>query len=28
MNYMEFQTPEFNNYEAELHKIVAERRAK
>lgn len=27
MNYMEFQTPEFNNYEAELHKIVAERRA-
>ena len=28
MNYMEFQTPEFNNYEAELHKIVEERRAK
>ena len=28
MNYMEFQTPEFNNYEADLHKIVEERRAK
>lgn len=28
MNYTEFQTAEFNNYEAELRKIVEERRAK
>jgi hypothetical protein len=28
MNYMEFQTPEFNKYEADLNKIVEERRAK
>jgi len=25
---MEFQTPEFNKYEADLNKIVEERRAK